>query len=76
MSLLVLTATPFAQDSLQARTDESELSREELWAKRRAEKRSRVEPGKLSGFESGMLWLETRGPREILNFVFTHALRV
>jgi len=68
MSLLVLTATPFAQDSLRTQADESELSRDELWAKRRAEKRSRVEPGKLSSFESGMLWLETRGLREILNF--------
>ncbi len=68
--LLLLSASPLAaQDAVQS-GEESELSREELWAKRRAEKRSQVEPGKLSGFENRMLWLETRGLQQIINFSY------
>ncbi|RPJ87314.1 MAG: hypothetical protein EHM18_01760 [Acidobacteria bacterium] len=67
--LLTLPAGPLAaQSDVQGSENEGELSREELWAKLRAEKRSRVERGKLTGFESGMLWLETKGLKQILNF--------
>jgi len=65
--LLLFSAGPFAQEAQQT-TDESELSRQEIWAKRREEKKTKVERGKLSGFESGMLWLETTGLKQIMNF--------
>ncbi len=68
VGLLLFSAAPLAQDNVPHQDNQSDLSREELWAKRREDKRSKVEPGKLSDFESGMLWLETRGLREILNF--------
>ncbi|MFB3905286.1 MAG: BamA/TamA family outer membrane protein [Acidobacteriota bacterium] len=63
----LVLAAPLAQGTPPP-IDESELSRQELWARLREEKRSRVTPGKLSGFESRMLWLEKGGLREILNF--------
>ncbi|RPI28004.1 MAG: hypothetical protein EHM61_06565 [Acidobacteria bacterium] len=47
---------------------DADLSRRELWAKRREDKKTRIQPARLSEFENGMLWLETRGLRELLNF--------
>ncbi len=66
--LLLMAPDTGLADRVAPQKDESELSRRELWMKRREEKRARIEPARLSGFESGMLWLETRGLREILNF--------
>jgi len=61
-------SAPLAQENAPPPENEADLSRQELWAKRRQGKRPKVEPGKLSGFESGMLWLETKGLKQILNY--------
>lgn len=66
-ALASFPAVSLAQDTMPPEK-ESELSRKELWTKLREAKKAQVHPGKLSGFESTMLWLETKGLKQILNF--------
>jgi hypothetical protein len=43
-------------------------SRAELWRAMRLSKASTFQPNRLSGFERGMIWFETKGMRQIFDF--------